>query len=156
MVSGYGGAVGSSVATSHDTPSAGRVISDDTFGILCIFAEARGEPYEGQVAVGNVIRNRCARRFFSDGSVVDTVTKPHQFSWMNTGDAQRTRVLRAVRSDPAWTLASRAWFESERSRPVDDAVLYHADYVTPYWAKAAGVTLVRQIGRHLFYREGDK
>ena len=136
--------------------SAGRVIPDDTWGILCIFAEARGEPYEGQVAVGCVIRNRCKRKFFSDGSVVDTVTKPHQFSWMNTSDGQRTRVFRVDRSDPAWKVAARAWFESEYTRPVDDAVLYHADYIaTPYWATAHGIELVKRIGRHLFYREGD-
>jgi spore germination cell wall hydrolase CwlJ-like protein len=72
---------------------------------------------------------------------------------MNTGDAQRTRVLRVDRSDPAWKMASRAWFESEFARLVDDAVFYHADYVQPYWSKAQGITLVKRIGRHLFYSE---
>ena len=103
-----------------------------------------------------MIRNRCARKFFSDGSVVDTVTKASQFSWMSTGDAQRTRVLRVDRSDPAWKSAARAWFESAHVRLVDDAVLYHADYVAPYWSKAQGIDFVKRIGRHLFYREGDK
>jgi hypothetical protein len=140
-----------------DVDSAGRVIPDDTWGILCIFAEARGEPYEGQIAVGNVIRNRCAKKYASDGTVVGTVTKASQFSWMNTDDGQRTRVLRASREDPAWKTASKAWFESEHVRLVDDAVLYYADsIVPPYWSKANGVTLVKRIGRHLFFAEGDK
>jgi spore germination cell wall hydrolase CwlJ-like protein len=134
-------------ATEH----AGRVIPDDVWGPLCIFAESRSEPYEGQVAVGCVIRNRMARRFFSDGTVVGTVTAPHQFSWMNTSDAQRTRVLRAEQGDPAWRVAVKAWDESRMSRAVDDAVMYHADYVAPYWAKAQGIRLVKRIGRHLFY-----
>lgn len=141
-------------ASKTNADLSGRVIPDDVWGILCIFAEARGEPYEGQIAVGDVIRNRCARHFFCDGTVVDCVTKAHQFSWMNTGDAQRCRVLRVDRSDPQYQSATKAWFESEFVHHVADAVLYHADYVAPYWAKANGVEFVRRIGRHLFYREG--
>ena len=129
----------------------GRVISDDLWGALCVFAEARGEPYEGQVAVGNVVRQRTKLRFFSSGSVVSTVCNPYQFSWMNTGDAQRTRVLSADWSDPAWKTAVRAWFESEMRDEVPGALWYHADYVTPAWSKAQGITLVKRIGRHLFY-----
>jgi len=129
----------------------GRVIPDDVWGILCIFAEARGEPYEGQVAVGNVIRYRTKRKFFSDGTVISTVTAPHQFSWMNTVDAQRSRVLRATWDDIRE--ASKAWFESEFNDVVPEATHYHADYVQPYWSKAVGMELVKRIGRHLFYRD---
>jgi len=132
--------------------SLGRVISDDVWGILCIFAEACGEPYEGQVAVGSIIRNRTKLRFYSQGTVVSTVLSPYQFSWTNTADAQRTRVLSAMWEDPAWRVASRAWFESEHSAPVGEALWYHADYVHPEWSKAQGMELVKRIGRHLFYR----
>ena len=132
----------------------GRVVPDDVWGILCIFAEARSEPYEGQVAVGNVIRNRTKRKFFSQGTVVSTVTHAYQFSWLNTGDAQRTRVFSALWEDPALKSAARAWFESEHRDEVGDALYYHGDYVHPYWAKANGIKFVKQIGRHLFYRDG--
>lgn len=131
----------------------GRVIPDDVWGILCIFAESRSEPYEGQVAVGNVIRNRTRRKFFSQGTVVSTVLAPYQFSWTNTADGQRTRVLSAMWEDPAFRSAARAWFESESNDLVGDCMFYHADYVHPYWAKAHGIVFVKQIGRHLFYRE---
>jgi spore germination cell wall hydrolase CwlJ-like protein len=147
---------GAGTATAQAVRSLDRVISDDVWGALCIFAEARSEPYEGQVAVGCVIRNRMARHFFSDGTVVDTVTKAHQFSWMNTGDAQRSRVFRALWNDPAMQEAARAWDASATARIVDDAVMYHASYVAPYWSKAHGIELVKRIGNHLFYREGDK
>ena len=76
-----------------ETKLLGRVISDDTLGALCVFAEARGEPYEGQVAVGNVIRNRTRLKFFSQGTVVSTVFQPYQFSWTNTPDAQRAPAI---------------------------------------------------------------
>lgn len=134
----------------------GRLIPDDVWGILCIFAEARGEPYEGQVAVGNVIRNRMAKKFFSDGTVVGTVTQSKQFSWMNDADRQRMLVLAARWENPQIQTASKAWFESEYTKHVADALLYHADYVAPYWAKAHGIELVVRIGRHLFYRDTDR
>ncbi len=135
-----------------ETAEQGRAIPDDVWGILCIFAEARSEPYEGQVAVGNVVRNRTKLRFYSQGTIASTVLAPYQFSWANTGDAQRTRVFSAVREDPAWRVASRAWFESEFSSPVGDALFYHADYVNPEWSKANGIEFMKRIGRHLFYR----
>lgn len=134
----------------------GRLIPDDVWAILCIYAEARGEPYEGQVAVGNVIRNRMRKKFFSDGTVVGTVTQPKQFSWMNDGDRQRTAVLAARWEHPQIATAAKAWFESEHVNHVQDALLYHADYVAPYWSKAHGIELVVRIGRHLFYRDVDR
>jgi spore germination cell wall hydrolase CwlJ-like protein len=72
---------------------------------------------------------------------------------MNTQDRQRGRVLAARWSEPALATASRAWFESAHVNHVADAVLYHADYVSPDWAKANGVEFVVRIGRHLFFRD---
>ena len=129
----------------------GRVIPEDTWGILCVYAEARGEPYEGQIAVANVVRNRTERRWFSDGTIVGTVTRAKQFSWLNSDDGQRTRVFRVERGDPAWLMATRAWFESEHVKLVEDAVLYHALTVEPYWA--AHVRFISRIGAHIFYAE---
>jgi len=134
----------------------GRVIPENVWGILCIYAEARSEPYEGQVAVGNVIRNRMAKKFFSDGTVCSTVTYRKQFSWMNDQDAQRSRVLAVRWEEPAMATAAKAWFESEHHKVVGDALLYHASYVAPYWAKANCIELVCQIGRHLFYADSNR
>lgn len=145
---------GGAGATNPSTPvGTGRVIPDDVWGILCVFAEARSEPYEGQVGVGNVVRNRMAKRYTSDGTVVGTVVAAYQFSWMNTPDRQRARVLSARWDDSALATASRAWFESAHVSQVADAVLYHADFVSPDWAKAQGIEFVVRIGRHLFYRD---
>jgi len=130
----------------------GRVISDDLLGALCVFAEARSEPYEGQVAVGCVIRNRTKAKFFSLGTVASTIAMPYQFSWMNTSDTQRARVLSALWEDPAFKVALEAWAASEHTNPVGDALFYHADYVSPYWSRAQSVEFVKRIGRHLFYR----
>src|SRR5512139_1457762 len=127
------------------------VIDPDRLAALCIFAEARGEEWGGQVAVGNVIRNRMARRYFSDGTVAGTIFKPLQFSWANAYDPQRVRVFETDDTDPAYVVAMSAWKASADSRPGGDALLYHAEYVKPSWATADSVRLVRQVGRHLFY-----
>lgn len=143
---------GSGLETGTDTRT-GRVIPDDIWGILCIYAEARGEPHEGQVAVGSVIRNRTERKLFSTGTVASTVLFPWQFSWANTSDGQRTRVFSAKWDDAGWLAASKAWFESALSRPVGDATHYHSDAVAPAWSRSPRMSFVRQIGHHRFYRE---
>jgi N-acetylmuramoyl-L-alanine amidase len=128
-------------------------LSPDCLAALCIFAEARGEPFEGQVAVGSVVRNRMARRYASDGTVAGTVFRARQFSWADTGDAQRVSVFQCQDEDPRFLKALAAWRASEYERPVENAILYHAEYVTPPWATAETVRLIRKVGRHLFYDE---
>ena len=131
------------------------VIDPDCLGALNIFAEARSEPFEGQVAVGSVVRNRMERRYFSDGTVAGTIFFPWQFSWANTNDTQRRRVFACDANDPRYLRALEAWHASKNERPVGAAVLYHAHYVSPPWAAAPAVKLVRQIERHLFYIDGE-
>lgn len=132
-----------------------QVVSDDIWGAMNIFAEARGEPFMGQVAVGNVVRERMRLRHFSDGTVAGTVWRPSQFSWTRSDDPQRMRVLVADDETDAWQTAQKAWVESATRRSVPEGtVLYHAHYVTPGWAKRA--QFVKRIGAHLFYREKEK
>jgi spore germination cell wall hydrolase CwlJ-like protein len=129
-----------------------RVFPDYNWGAANIYAEARGEPWAGQVAVGNVVRNRMRRRYSSDGTVVGTIFRPHQFSW--TRDVQLERVLQLDDSDPHWDQARAAWQASESEHVVPaETVLYHADYVHPTWASAPSVREVKRIGRHIFYEE---
>jgi len=131
-----------------------KLVSEDTWGIMNILAEARGEPHDGQVAVGNVVRERMRLRYASDGTVLGTVWRPSQFSWTLSNDKQRKRVMSADDDDPAVQNAEKAWFESgERMVVPRGTVLYHADYVSPNWAKAASVKFVLQVGRHLFYTD---
>lgn len=44
------------------------LVPDDTWAILTIIGEAAGEPYVGQLAVAEVIRNRMRQRYASDGT----------------------------------------------------------------------------------------
>lgn len=47
-----------------------------------IYLEAGGEPYEGQLAVGNVIMNRVRSRYYPD-NLYDVIHAPYQFSVVN-------------------------------------------------------------------------
>lgn len=131
-----------------------RLVSEDTWGVVNILAEARGEPYDGQVAIGNVVRERMRLRYASDGTVLGTVWRPNQFSWTLSTDKQRQRVLSADDDDSAVAAATKAWHESsERLVVPRGTVLYHADYVSPSWKDANTVHFVKQVGRHLFYTD---
>ncbi len=55
-------------------------MDDATLAALCIATEAAGEPYEGKVAIGLVIRKRMAALFFSDGTIAGTILRKLQFS----------------------------------------------------------------------------
>ena len=130
------------------------VIASSIWGAMNIYAEARGEPFPGQVAVGFVTRERMRLRHFSDGTVLGTVWRPSQFSWTLANDPQRARVLAADDSDPRWTSAMDAWEQSEGSDILPPGtVSYHNDKIPlPSWAKSDQFEFVRKIGAHLFYR----
>ena len=55
-------------------------MTDDELMATCIADEAAGQPYEGKVAVGRVIRNRMALGYASDGTVAGTILRRFQFS----------------------------------------------------------------------------
>lgn len=141
--------------------SATLMVPPDAWAIMTIWQEARGEPYEGKVAVAKVIRHRMRLLYNSDGTVHGTVLRPKQFSGWNTfpwGTPQALLRIKgaALRVDDQSALdCAKAWFESENGPdPTNGAVLYHADYVTPDWA--ARSHFLKRIGRHLFYREKER
>ena len=70
-------------------PSGGTAVKGDSSGSLdllarLISAEARGEPYEGQVAVGAVVLNRVQHPSFPS-SVAEVIYQPGAFSCLDDG-----------------------------------------------------------------------
>lgn len=127
-----------------------RIVTDEQWAVLTIYGEAAGEPYDGKLAVAKTIRNRMRLEYNSDGTVVGTVLAPKQFSmwnrtpwlWVANADDTKIPTLECV----------NAWRDSVDTEVLpDDVVLYHAEYVDPYWASK--VEFVKQIGRHLFYAD---
>jgi N-acetylmuramoyl-L-alanine amidase len=133
-----------------------RLIPDHLFGIVAVYMEAEGEPYEGKVAVAEVILKRTKRKFMSDGTVADTVLRKYQFSGFNTESANRVRAFKIDTDDQVVHDCIRAWADAEGGSSLTGSALhyYNAKLCFPKWAE--GATVVARIGAHTFVipREG--
>lgn len=128
-----------------------RLFSDDAIAGATIWQEARGELQEGRIGVAEVIRERMARRYSSDGTVAGTVLRPFQFSGWNTSDPSRARSLMLDDADPIVGNCIEAWrwANAHKSTLTHGALLYYnPDVVTPIWAASAHEVAV--IGHHRF------
>ena len=100
-----------------------------------VAAEARGESFEGQAAVAEVIYNRCMNR---GQSVEQVIWADKQFAYPYGGEiSQDTKEAVAAVFD--YELLS-----------LDGAEYFHADYVLPSWAE--DMEEVCRIGNHIFYK----
>lgn len=130
-----------------------RLVPARVWAVLTIWQEARGEDHVGRVAVAEVIRNRMAMKYASDGTVEGTVLRPYQFSGWNTKDPNRIAAAKVDSMDPIVIDCGKAWDESATSKLTKGAVLYLNPAVVnplPAWAKQENRTAI--IGSHHFYR----
>jgi spore germination cell wall hydrolase CwlJ-like protein len=124
-----------------------------------LYFEARGEPARGQFIVGRVILNRVKSRYYPNDICDVVYQNAHlknrcQFSFACDGLPNR------VNETKTWSeIKRRAQYLVECDDKCSLAALgrsdlwtsthYHADYVSPNWAKKLQRT--GQIGRHIFY-----
>ena len=129
------------------------LIADDLWAILTIWQEARGESYEGKLAVARVIRNRMRLKYASDGTAAGTVLLPYQFSGWNSKGGDRLHAAKINSDDPVVKDCTQAWLASVIKDPgIGNAVLYynpHAVPTIPAWA--VEVKRVTTIGKHIFF-----
>lgn len=118
-----------------------------------IFFEARNQSTLGQVAVAWVTINRMESKVYPD-TICGVVWQDRQFSWTHDGksDTPSDNALEQRAWEDAGLVAEVTLLDWARSQasPVEDAVMYHADYVNPYWA--ASYETVTKIDSHIFYR----
>lgn len=127
-----------------------RIVSDDAWGYMTVWQEARGEPFDGKVGVSEVIQRRARNRFMSDGSIAGTVLRPYQFSGWNTKDPNRIPVAKLTDNDLIVMDCIRAWEVAKGgSNLTGDAMhYYNKRLANPRWARGAVVTA--EIGNHTF------
>jgi hypothetical protein len=130
-----------------DMPADGELSRDMRCLAQAIYFEARGEPLEGQLAVGRVVVNRAESDAFPD-DYCGVVTQRAQFSFVRAGYIPEPDI-----ASGAWKRAvavARIAHQELWDSPVKDALFFHATYVKPSWArkKVARATLAR----HVFYR----
>ena len=122
--------------------------SDDVAPIATILLEAQNQPLEGQIAVGEVIRNRMKRR----GQTAPQVCHARkQFScWLETSWYEPRLRLATTAS---WDNAARAWELSASSDLTHGSQFYfNPRLAKPSWARKMVKTAT--IASHEFYREG--
>lgn len=130
-----------------------RLIPDDTWATLTIWIEARGESFDGQTGVGEVIRERMTQRYSSDGTVAGTVLHPYQFSGWNSNDINRRLAAVLDLDDPVVISCLSAWHRSHATHLTDHALFYYAPsskLITPSWVQNCVHTIT--IGKHHFFR----
>jgi spore germination cell wall hydrolase CwlJ-like protein len=123
-----------------------------------MYFEARGESVRGQLAVGRVILNRVASGAYPDticGVVYQNEEKPNRCQFSFACDGRQDIVTEPAKWEEIEAYAY--WLLAGEAKPVRAFQLaslqasthYHADYVTPDWAKR--MTLTGRIGHHYFY-----
>ncbi|MEO0543383.1 MAG: cell wall hydrolase [Pseudomonadota bacterium] len=144
--------------TWADDPLPAHVFSEKQQKCLAegIYFEARGEVKLGQAAVAQVILNRVRNPTFPSTICGVVYQNDHwrnrcQFSFACDGIRDR------INSPYHWKLAKeiamavtagKIWLDD-----VGSSTHYHANYVSPRWARA--MERVSKIGLHIFYRTSD-
>ena len=91
------GVKGSASAKSASASSASYVSSDHRLLAKCVYAEARGEPYKGQVAVAAVVLNRVASASFPN-TVSGVIYQSGAFSCVDNGSINNTPDSSCIRA----------------------------------------------------------
>lgn len=120
--------------------------------ILCltvaIYYEARGEPIEGQAAVGQVILNRVQHPDFPD-NVCDVVFEPNQFSFYDGRELLPPMMENEIALRATERASEVAIEVYEGYHTHITSTHFHAAYVRPFWVDH--YTFDFRIGDHLFY-----
>ncbi|OPZ69911.1 MAG: Spore cortex-lytic enzyme precursor [Firmicutes bacterium ADurb.Bin467] len=88
---------GGSSGSSSTTTSAKIVSADHRLLSKLVYAEARGEPYKGQVAVAAVVLNRVASSSFPN-TISGVIYQSGAFSCVSNGQINRTPNATAIRA----------------------------------------------------------
>lgn len=129
--------------------------AEDSREIEClaknIYFEARGEPFEGQLAVAFVTLNRVESPAFP-GTICKVVWAPGAFSWTRDNLPNNPEDKRAYKK--IYELSKHFYLSPDYADPTQGAMYYHAKSVSPCWLPDA-IKLI-DIGRHIFYSVNHK
>ncbi|HWQ41105.1 MAG TPA: spore cortex-lytic enzyme [Desulfosporosinus sp.] len=129
--------------TAQSTNASGKSVGfkniDTNLLARCVNAEARGEPYTGQVAVAAVILNRIADPAFPK-TVADIIYQPQAFSSVNDGQ---------INLPPSASALRAAQEAVSGTDPSGGAVFFFNPAKTKnkyIWSRPQ----IKQIGNHMF------
>jgi len=125
---------------------------------ICIWGEARGEPIEGKIAVGNVVRNRVNANTWYGKDYKEVILKAKQFSCFNADDPNFEKCLYWAKNpaDHDTALLECKWvaigiiYDYLLDNTIG-ATHYHQVGHNPWWREGMKETV--RIGNHIFYKE---
>lgn len=108
-----------------------------------VYAESKGEPYEGKVAVASVILNRVLDPKFPN-SIHDVIFQPNAFSCVINGE------INVTPTNECYSAVSDALSGID---PTNDAVFfYNPAIATCTWMQNAPKSDTTEIGQHVFFK----
>jgi spore germination cell wall hydrolase CwlJ-like protein len=116
-----------------------------------VYGEARGESFQGKIAVAHVVLNRVAKESWYGKTIHGVCKKRWQFSSWNQNDPNRAKILAVTLSDKVFRACFLATLSATEKGgdPTEGSTHYHHVDILPRWAK--GQVPVVSIGAHLFY-----
>ena len=121
-----------------------------------IFAEAAGEPYEGKVAVGCVVRNRVKSKRWPN-TYREVILQPEQFSgvgselWNKFINEHRLNFEEKRAKKECLEIAEKIISGEQPDITHGANHYYNPKLASPSWAKKMKIT--RIIGNHIFLKE---
>lgn len=107
-----------------------------------VYAESKGEPFEGKVAVASVILNRALNNGFPN-SIKEVVYQPKAFSCVVNGE---------ITVEPTKECFDAVYEALSGNDPTGDAVFfYNPDIATCSWMQTVEKSNIVTIGQHLFF-----
>ena len=151
--------LGLTVTKEEKTKTATETAKDSNFEISnidiknmekVVYAEARGEPYEGQVAVAAVILNRY--EFYNrERSITELVTEPYQFA--NISNVSQEMLDEYPDCKKAVQDALNGNDPTEREFSEGARYFYAPDHISGYQKEIREGIHVLKIGNHCFHNE---
>lgn len=118
-----------------------------------IWMEARGEGFEGMLAVAWVIVNRLRSDKFGP-TLGHVCLQPYQFSCWNTHDPNRQALAAAEPLAKAWLESEQALFAALHPKAPDptDGALYYCEKELEGRPPFDRLLLTARIGKHSFFK----
>jgi spore germination cell wall hydrolase CwlJ-like protein len=118
---------------------------------MCIYGEARSEPYDGKLSVAYVAINRVKEKSWYGRTLKEVLLKPYQFSCFNRNDPNFKKLFKP--KPDIWKRCFKAAWNAY-SELSEDPTLGSNHYcrhdITPPWLKV--MEMKTQIGNHVFFK----
>ncbi len=131
------------VAVFKSSDSTISLTNDDIYLMSqVVYAESKGEPFDGKIAVASVILNRTTNSQFPD-TIHGVITQKNAFSCVRNGK------IDVVPDDDSYNAVIKA---IEGYDPTGEALyFYNPKIATCSWMKGVQKTGEKSIGQHVFF-----